>query len=85
MRPFSEYEAETAAWASTPSTFQYRDPNDFTLYGIFPQQAQTYTKRQLELQTNEYLSVNVTVYLAPGDYFLFNCYGKFVEATACEL
>jgi hypothetical protein len=44
-------------------------------------------KRLLDLEstTPNYKSVNVTVYLAPGDYFLFNCYGKFVENDACEL
>ena len=30
-------------------------------------------------------SVNVTIYVAPGDYYLFNCFGKFVEKAACEL
>ena len=44
-------------------------------------------KRLLDLEstTPNYKSVNVTVYLAPGDYFLFNCFGKFVENDACEL
>lgn len=30
-------------------------------------------------------NVNVTIYVAPGDYYLFNCFGKFVEKAACEL
>lgn len=25
------------------------------------------------------------MYVAPGDYYFFNCFGKFVENYACEL
>ena len=39
----------------------------------------------LEASNPNYKLVNVTVYLAPGDYYLFNCFGKFVEDQACEL
>ena len=28
---------------------------------------------------------NVTVYVGPGDYFLFSCFNKFVEHYACEM
>ena len=70
-----------------PSNFIYRTANDFKAYGIFPQMATTYTKRMLDLEASNpnYKRVNVTVYLAPGDYYLFNCFGKFVEEKACEL
>ena len=39
----------------------------------------------LALDATEYHTVNVTVYVAPGDYYFFNCFGKFVEPKACEL
>ena len=27
--------------------------------------------------------IDVTVFVAPGDYFLFSCFNKFVEHYAC--
>ena len=29
--------------------------------------------------------MNVTIYVAPGDYYLFNCFGVFVQDNACKL
>ena len=30
-------------------------------------------------------SYDVTIYVGPGDYFLFSCFNKFVEHYACEM
>ena len=87
MRPFEEYEKETNSLLTNLVDYIYRDANDFSEFGLFPHQALNYVRRVLdkEIITPNFKMVNVTVFLAPGDYYLFNCFGKFVEDDACEL
>ena len=81
-RPFSVFDPNASPSASD---FNLRTANVWNEYTLFPQQIQRYAEAVLEKSTTDYKVVNITVYVAPGDYYFFNCFGKFVEANACEL
>ena len=62
--------------------------NDFSNYSLFPQQV---INAAYDYVDNEFFfkrpktKFDVTVYVGPGDYYLFSCFKKFTETYACEL
>ena len=59
--------------------------NHIDKYVIFPQQVMGLVENKLRKDQAKMDSkiIDVTVFVAPGDYFLFSCFNKFVEHYAC--
>ena len=62
--------------------------NDYSNYSLFPLQvvntAYDYVENDFFINKPK-TKYDVTVFVGPGDYYLFSCFKKFTETYACEL